>query len=53
MMTNKTIAPDNNLNALKLKASMASFFKAIRHKTELAAKAVNANPVNNVVLASD
>ena len=49
MIIRRTIVPDSNRITVKLDASMASFPNAKRHSTELAANAINANPVRIIV----
>lgn len=49
MIIRRTIVPDNNRIIVKLDASMASFPNAKRQSTELAANAINANPVRIIV----
>jgi len=48
MIKKRTMAPDNNRIAVKLDASIVSFPNANRHSTELAANAINANPVRAI-----
>ena len=50
MITRRTIVPDSNRITVKLDASIASLPKAKRHNIELAANAINANPVKMMVL---
>ncbi len=45
-----TMAPEMTRILAKLAASMSSCPRAIRHKTEFAAKAINASVVRNAVL---
>lgn len=49
MITRSTIVPDSNRITVKLAASMASVPSASRHSIELAANAINANPVSMIV----
>jgi len=49
MIIRRTTVPDNKRITVKLAASMASLPKANRHSTELAANAINANPVRRIV----
>ena len=49
MIIRRTMVPDNNRITVKLDASMVSFPNANRHSTELAANAINANPVRMIV----
>ena len=49
MIIRRTMVPDTNRITVKLDASMASFPNANRHSTELAANAINANPVRMIV----
>jgi hypothetical protein len=49
MIIKRTKEPDSNRITVKLDASMASFSNANRHNTELAANAINANPVRIIV----
>ncbi len=53
MIKKRTIAPDSNRMTVKLDASIASFPKADRHSTELAANAINANPVRTIVFSNE
>jgi hypothetical protein len=49
MIIRSTMVPDSNRITVKLDASMASLPNAKRHNTELAANAINANPVRMMV----
>lgn len=53
MIKKRTITPDSNRITVKLDASIASFSNANRHSTELAANAINANPVRTIVLSKE
>lgn len=52
MIKKRTMAPDSRRITVKLDASIASFPKANRHNTELAANAINAKPVRTIVFSS-
>ena len=49
MIIRRTIVPESNRITVKLDASMASLPNAKRHNIELAANAINANPVKMMV----
>lgn len=49
MIIRRTIVPDSNRITVKLDASIASLPNAKRHNIELAANAINANPVRMIV----
>ena len=53
MIIRRTIVPDSSRIAVKLDASMALFPNAKRHSTELAANAINANPVRIIVFNNE
>ena len=53
MIIKRIIAPDSNRITVKLDASMALFSNAILHSIELAANAINANPVRTMVLSEE
>ena len=53
MIKKRTMAPDSSRIIVKLGASIVSFPNANRHSTELAANAINANPVRTIVFSNE